>query len=276
MATIDLEATRTTMITTKTGFLQVLNSEWIKFRSLRTNLWALVAAAVVSIGVGAVFTVAHLEVWTVMSEAERARVDPVLEGFIGFGVFGILGFAVLGALAMTAEYSSSTIASTFAAVPRRLHVLGAKVLVAGGVTLVFATVTALATFFLAQPILARESMNVSLGDDGVLLAVIGGGVYCAGAALIGLALGAIIRHTAATLVAVTTVFSLATIVAQAQPESWATVTKYLPHSAGLAAMASIESPELLSPFAGLLVLAGWTVAGLVIAAILLQRRDVNA
>jgi ABC-2 type transport system permease protein len=260
----------------RAGFFQVLMAEWTKFASLRTNIWTLIGAAVVSIGVGAVFVFAHLDFWSGMSAAERSLVDPVQESFIGFAVFGLLGFAVIGALAMTAEYSSGTISATFAAMPRRLLVLGAKALVVGVVTLGIATITAFASFLVAQPILARESLDVTLSESDVLFAVIGGGLYSTGAALIGLALGALLRRTASTLVAVTVVFSLAAIIAQAQPESWSTYTKYLPHSAGLALISSIEHPGLLSPMAGLIVLTGWAALGLIVAAVLLERRDVES
>jgi ABC-2 type transport system permease protein len=276
MITVRVQMREIGSVTARTGFAQVLRAELTKFVTLRTNLWALIAAAVVSIGVGAVFTAAHLEFWSGLSAEERAKIDAVQESFIGLAVFGLLGFAVIGALAMTSEYSSGTISSTLAAVPKRRHVLLAKTLVVGLVTLVFATVTAFAAFFPAQPILGQESLDVSISDSRVLFAVIGGGIYSTGAALIGLALGGILRRTAATLVAVTLVFSLATIVAQVQPESWSTYTKYLPHSAGLAVIASIDSSTLLSPLAGLIVLTGWAAAGLIAAAILFERRDSDA
>ena len=274
MTTADAYVQRTRSTTTnRAGFAQVLMAEWTKFISLRANIWTLIAAAFVSIVVGAVFVFAHLDFWSGMTPEERSLIDPVHESFIGLSVFGILGFAVLGALAMTSEYSSGTIASTFAAVPNRIRVLVAKAIIIGLVTIGFALVTAFVSFLIAQPILARESLDVSLVDSGVLIAVIGGGLYSAGAALVGLALGAILRRTTATIVAVSVIFSLATIITQAQPESWSRVTKYLPHSAGLSAISSIEHSTLLSPLAGLVVLTVWVILGLVVAGVLIERRD---
>jgi ABC-2 type transport system permease protein len=258
------------------GFTAVLYSEWTRFVSLRSNLWTLIAAAFLSIVVGAVFTLAHLEFWSGLSAEQRALIDPVHESFVGLSVFGILGFAVVGALAMTSEFSSGTIATTLTAVPRRLQVFAAKILVIDLTVLGIGMLTAFAAFFLAQPILAREALDVSIADTRVLQAVAGAGIYTAAAASIGLALGSLIRRTAATVVAVAAVFSLATIVSLALPESLSTYTKFLPHSAGLAMMSSIDHASLLSPLAGTLVLAAWTALALVAAGILFVRRDASA
>lgn len=269
MTSADMNLMHASALNARTGFGSVLRAEWTKFWSIRFTIWTLIASAAISIGLGALFIYAHLDFWSGMTEAERASIDPIHESFIGLWFAGLLGFAVIGALTMTSEYSSGTIGATFAAVPRRLQVLGAKAIVVGTVTLVVATVTAVITFFVAQPILAVESLDVSVHDDGVLFAVLGGGIYATGAALAGLALGTIIRRTATTLVALTAIFFLASIIGQ----PWSEVTKFLPHAAGMALMSSIDHPDLLSPLEGLFVLAGWVVAGLLVAGFLLQRRD---
>jgi ABC-2 type transport system permease protein len=276
MTTANAPARGISLAKVQTGFMHVLMAEWIKFASLRSNLWTLIASAATVVGLGIVFVFAHLDLWSGFSAAELASVDPIHESFIGLWFAGILGFGVTGALAMTAEYSSGTIQSTFAAIPRRLHILAAKTIVISTVVFIVGTVASVAVFFAAQPLLAQESLDVSITDSGILFAVMGGGLYATGAAAIGLALGTIIRRTAATLVAVTITFPLATLIGLALPESWSNVTQFLPHAAGLAIISAIDHSDLLSPTRGLLVLSGWTVAGLAVAAILLQRRDINA
>jgi ABC-2 type transport system permease protein len=276
MTTATAQASRINAKAARTGFTQVLMFEWTKFASLRSNFWILAAASAVTIGIGAVFVFAHLDLWSAMSSAERATVDPIQESFIGLWFAGLLGFAVIGALTMTAEYSAGTITSTFAAVPRRVHVLGAKTLLVGIMTFVVGTATAFTAYFVGQPLLARESLDVSLSDSGIVFAVLGGGIYATGAALIGLVLGAILRRTAATLVAVTVAFPLATLLALAQPASWSAVTQYLPHAAGMALISSIDHSDLLSPVAGLIVLSAWVAAGIIVSAVLLERRDAEA
>ena len=51
------------------------------------------------------------------------------------------------------------------------------------------------------------------------------------------------------------------------------VTRYLPSSAGVAMSAFVQFPNLLSPTGGLVVLAGYSVATLAVAAFVLRRRD---
>jgi hypothetical protein len=51
------------------------------------------------------------------------------------------------------------------------------------------------------------------------------------------------------------------------------VTQYLPSSAGVAMSAHVQFPNLLSPVAGFIVLAGYTAGTLLVAAWTLQRRD---
>lgn len=58
------------------------------------------------------------------------------------------------------------------------------------------------------------------------------------------------------------------------PSPWDdTITKYLPSSAGVAMSALVRFPNLLSPFWGLVVMCAYAAATLLIAALILRRRD---
>jgi ABC-type transporter Mla maintaining outer membrane lipid asymmetry ATPase subunit MlaF len=50
-------------------------------------------------------------------------------------------------------------------------------------------------------------------------------------------------------------------------------TMYLPSSAGVAMSARVRFPNLLSPAGGLAVLAGYTLATLALAMLMIERRD---
>ncbi len=91
--------------------------------------------------------------------------------------------------------------------------------------------TSFASFFAIRPILARHSPVASLGEPGVLRGVLGGAAMITGAALVGLGLGALVRHSAGALAVVIVLFFVAPMIVELQPESWATVTKFLPHTA---------------------------------------------
>src|SRR5947208_3473743 len=82
----------------------------------------------------------------------------------------LLAIAVLGVLTMSSEYSSGSIRTTLAAVPRRMLVLAAKAIVFAG--LVFITAE-LVTFiaFLAGTATGAGAPTASLGDGAVLRAL---------------------------------------------------------------------------------------------------------
>ena len=64
---------------------------------------------------------------------------------------GMIAVIALGVLLMTAEYRTGMIRTTFAAGPRRGHVLAAKAVVLGGTVFVAGLVASVASFLLAQP-----------------------------------------------------------------------------------------------------------------------------
>ncbi|MEH0937200.1 hypothetical protein [Micromonospora psammae] len=90
---------------------------------------------------------------------------------------------------------------------------------------------------------------------------------------LGMALGALLRNTAGAITSVVALLLVLPGLVSLLPEGWSdAISPYLPSSAGQAFM-SISSPDLLSPGAGLAVLAGWLVALLGAAVVLLRRRD---
>jgi ABC-2 type transport system permease protein len=181
---------------------------------------------------------------------------------------------ILGVLVITGEYSSGMIRASLAAVPRRLPILWAKALVLGVSTLAFAIPAAFAAFAIGQKILG-PGKNVSLSEPGVLRAVLGSAAYLAGIALLGMGLGALLRHTAG---AIGTLFGLLLVapglLQLVLPSSWSdAITPYLPSNAGAAFTSVTAASNALSPGNGALVLAAWLVVLLGASAVLLRRRD---
>ena len=105
-------------------------------------------------------------------------------------------------LAVTSEFSSGMIRATFAAAPRRPLVLAAKAAIVAAVTLVAGEILAFVAFGVGEAVLKSQFPHAALGQPGVLRAVLMAGAYPALIALIGLGLGAIIRHTAGAISAV--------------------------------------------------------------------------
>jgi len=247
----------------------VLGSEWAKLRSVRSTYWTLLIAAVTSIGISAAVALTFVT----QPSAGRPRIDPLLPGFLSLE-YAVVAAGVLGVLSFGSEHASGLIRTTFAAVPRRRAVLAAKAAVAGTVTLIAGELLCFASFFLVQAILSGKHLGVSLSRPGVAGAVLGEGVLLSVCAMLGLGLGAMIRHTAGAVAALFGLLFLPAIVGLL-PAPWNdrigrfTLVYAAQQVAALHARAGLFSPGL-----SMLVVIAWPAAVLLAAAVLITRRDV--
>jgi ABC-type transport system involved in multi-copper enzyme maturation permease subunit len=205
------------------------------------------------------------------------------------GMFaGLIAVAVVAAMFFTGEYRRGLIRVTFAATPRRGRVLAAKAVVAGSVAFVAGLAAAIVCIWLGLPRQRAQGLYV-LPVSGLTEARVlaGTAAMVAVTAVFAVALGAVLRRSAA---AVTTVIALSVLpfllaVSVLPPAAAAWLLRVTP-AAGFAIEQSIPNyPQLdrlyspaggsypLAPWAGLLVLCCWAAAALVLAMILLRRRD---
>ncbi|MEU0602732.1 ABC transporter permease [Streptomyces sp. NPDC006393] len=249
------------------GFPHAARMEWIKLRSLRSTLWALLATTVGMITVGVV-TMANTKA---PGPDKQATFDPVNNVLAGLAL-GQLVVGVLGVLVVTGEYSSGTIRSTLAAIPNRPLLIAAKASVFGLVTLVIGELVTFVTFFVGRLALTDAVPRPALGDEGVLRAVLLSGAYLAMVGLIGIALGAVTRHTAAAIGSLVGV--LFVVPAVLAGLTGTTVAKFFPTMiAGNSLGVSKPVADVLSPWAGFTVLCLYVVAALAAGGWLLARRD---
>jgi ABC-2 type transport system permease protein len=211
----------------------VLAAEWIKLRSVRSTYVTMVCALALGLGEAVLNTAAIVRAWPATSAQDRLGFDPVGAALDGLS-FGVLAFGVLGVLAVSTEYGTGMIRTTLAAVPGRGTVLAAKALVVGALTLVLGELFCFATFFLGQYVLSGAHLAVHLTDPGVLRAVSSAGLYLSAVALVGVGLGALIRHSAGAVAALFGVVFLAYGVGRAL-EGWS----YLPSRLVLANAADV-------------------------------------
>ena len=109
---------------------------------------------------------------------------------------------MFGVLAATGEYGTGTIRSSLAATPRRPLFLVGKVVVVGAIALAVGEVLTFASFWIGQAVLSGGGVpSATLGQPGVLRAVVLSGAFLALLGLLGLGLGVIIRHTAGAMAA---------------------------------------------------------------------------
>ena len=191
--------------------------------------------------------------------------------------------------------------------PRRPLVLAAKVLVFGVVAVVVSEILVFSAFALGQAILlAKHAVGTSgvvaqraqqlgvkvphnvqslltggyasLGQPGVLRAVVGGGLYLAVLGLLALGLATIIRHTAGAISAFVGVVLVLPIIVQALPTSISNaVARYLPANIGLVLFSTDGIPDRIahafSPWTGFAILVLYTAVILGIGCWVLVRRD---
>ncbi|MFG2091331.1 MULTISPECIES: ABC transporter permease subunit [unclassified Spirillospora] len=258
------------------GFTRLLLAEWTKIRTVRSTLWTLILLVIVSLGFTTLLVGLTMAQWDDMTAADRASVsaDPV-SFILGSGFFlGQLTVCVLGVLVIASEYSTGMIRASLLAVPRRLPMLWAKALVFALIVLAVGLAVSFTSFFIGSALIG-DKMQVSLGDEGVLRAVVGGGLYLAMLGLFALAIGAIVRHTAGAITGVIGfVLVLAPLAMLLPGKIGDYIYSYLPSEAGyLITKAQQGEDDLLTPWQGYGVFALWTFALLALAAFLLKRRD---
>ena len=254
-------------------FSAVVHSEWTKLWSVRSTTFSLLALAAATIGFSALLCAVTAANPDELPADVRATFDPTSVSLTGL-VFGQLGAAVLGVLIISAEYSTGGIRSSLVAVPRRTRMLAAKALVLTAVTLVVGTLTCLVSFLLGQALLSSADLQTSLGEPHVLRAVLGGGLYVAGSALFGFALGTILRQTPGAIVAAVAGLLVLPPLTQLLPGSVGRgVSKWFTSNAGQTVTSARELPGVPAPWTGYLAFTAWWVVLLVVGVVLLRRRD---
>lgn len=249
--------------------MNVVAAEWIKLRGVRSTYWTLLIAAGTAIGLSIVLAYAFA---TPQSTAGQTPPDPLLAGFASLE-YAVLAVGVLGALTFTSEYSTGLIRTTLAAVPRRGALLAAKAAVVAAVTLVIGELAAWVSFFADQAILNGHHRGVSLSQPGVAGAVLADGLLLCVCALLGLGLGALIRHTAGAVAAVAGVMYLPALL-QALPAPWNDrFGRFTLITAAEQVTRHQPSLTQFAPAISLVVLLAWPAAALAAAALVITRRD---
>jgi len=202
---------------------------------------------------------------------------------------GLIVIVVVAAMFFTAEYRRGLIRTTLAATPRRGQVLAAKAIVAGGVTFVVGLVASAVAVAVGVPLQTSKGQVVlpvpALTEIRV---VVGAAAMLGVAAVFAVALGAVLRRSAAaiTIAVVTVVLPFLLAALNVFPSGVGDWLLRVTPAAGLAIeqsipnyrqVASAINPVMayypLSPYAGFAVLCAWAAATLALAVYVLRRRD---
>ncbi|MBL7492262.1 ABC transporter permease subunit [Frankia sp. AgB1.9] len=253
---------------------RVLRSEWTKLTSLRSTVWTLLAAFVVTVGLGDLICWAVVAHWDKASVQDKLTFQPVLQSLTG-AYFSQIAIGVLGVLLITGEYSTGMIRTSLGSVPRRLRVLFAKAAVFAVTSFVVAFVAVLVAFFTGQAIFAHKHIGVGLGYPSAVRVLFGAAFFVTAIGLLGLALGTLLRSTGGSIASLLGLIFVVPIITNFLPGHWSRIHEYIPDGAGQALVTSTRAPgdDVLPPLAGLIVLLIWLAVGLGAAAYTLVRRD---
>jgi ABC-2 type transport system permease protein len=310
MTTSDVRLSALPPAAGRAGLRGVLASEFTKIRSVRSTYWTIAALVVVSVGIAALvgFGIAndiHNQPW------DKAGTDGTQSILIPFFELGQLIIAVVGAMAITSEYSTGMIRTSLTAMPRRGTVYLSKLIVLTVVSFVISVVTSFLAFFVGSATLGNSGVAGSLfhnvtipmgvnmsppkgGPGGgppnytfvghevitpahVLTAVLGSALFVTVVALIAFGLGAIIRHTAGAITSAIGLMFVLSIIVQILPESWRDdIVRFLPDAAGRVISSTLPNRDythLWSTWPQFLVTVIWMLVFVGVGGYLFRKRD---
>lgn len=243
----------------------ILRAEWLKQCTTRTMLGVL-AAMLGTVSLAAVIHVLGFGVALVDQRAEQLGI--MLD--IGVGL-GLIFAAVNGAISITSEFRYGTIRSNLVKRPKRTHTLLAKVTTQLVVGTVLAAVAASTALGLAAIFLRIRNVDLQLTNSDVLRLILGGAFGGAMFAVIGLAVGTLVRNQVPVVVGtlVWTLF-IETLLRGGVPDLGKFVPGSLARTVAGQTTAAMSSPAV----AGTILVAVVGVA-LLAAHALFTRRDVG-
>ncbi|MFB7370645.1 ABC transporter permease [Streptomyces sp. NPDC056222] len=261
-------------------FRDLLAAEWIKLWSLRSTPWSLLGAELVVIAFNVGYAWDHYRYWPTFDREHQAQfVEQKMALWDAFttnaGMVLMLCFSAIGALTVVGEYSTGMIRTTFAAVPARRSVMAAKVLVVAAVTTVCGAIVSAASFALTQAILGARGAGVSIGEPGAVRLVVASALLAPVSALVGMAIGTLLRHSASTIVASVVVLLVLPMVVSDQRHWTAVLAHTLPFKAWMR-LVQAGQYETLYPWSiggAWFVYGAWALVAAVITVTAVHRRD---
>jgi ABC-type transport system involved in multi-copper enzyme maturation permease subunit len=250
----------------------VLQSEWTKIRSVRSTVWTLLLAFIVTVALGAVICLVFNNTFDSLSDSDKATFDATNTSFFGM-TLGQLALIVFGVLVISSEYSTGMIRTSLAAVPQRAEFYFSKIAVAGLLALVVGMATSFVAFFLGQSLLGSHKAQIS--DPGVFRAVFGAGLYMTLLVLFCVGSAAMLRSPMLGLGILMPFFFLVSPILSAVPKV-KSVARYFPDQAGQKIMQVVPSSDnhtSYGPWGGILIMAIWVVAALLGGYVVLRQRD---
>ncbi|MGW8697734.1 ABC transporter permease [Streptomyces eurythermus] len=233
-------------------FIPVLHAEWIKIRTLRSQLGALAAVLVATAG------------FSTLAAVDVDDADPLFSVFFGIS-FGQIAAIAFGTTAVSSEFRGGALRLTLAAVPDRGRWFAAKVTAIALPALAVGLFTGFVSLLVGRAALGASAPGWAEGVRGA----VGCGVHLTLMALFAAGVAAVLRSGVATL---SVLIPFLLIVSFVVGDLSGSVADFLPDRAGQVALHS-SWDGVLGPWSGLGVTALWTAAALAAGAWSVRRRD---
>ncbi|WP_405676476.1 ABC transporter permease [Streptomyces sp. NBC_00868] len=253
-------------------------AEWIKLWSLRSTRWVLGLGVLVLLLLALQSSLGTYDEWPDYGPIQRSHYDPMTDALSGAGVaLLMIGAGTVGGLSIVAEYASGLVRATLTAVPARHRVVLAKTAVLAGLLAVVGTVVSLGTFLLAQAVLSGRGIGLSVSDPGVPAVLAANAALAPLSALVGFGIGALIRHTATSVVATCALLVVAPGFFKPTVHQWANeLFGYFPYYAWRSTLSQLHPrtgealPSVAEAWTGF---ALWPVVAVLLAVLAVRRRD---
>jgi ABC-2 type transport system permease protein len=214
-----------------------LRFEWVRITTIRSSYWMSAMALVFTAGVTLL-----ISLFVSSSDVSDMNIPQVTTYAILGGASGPIipvmaapFYAVMGCMAIGHEYRYGTNKATLTAIPDRIVVLTAKliILLAWVLTVVLATI--LVDIFITWAFLDQPNFS-----SGIIRPAFGYVVYCAGFAVAGFGLAAVLRNMTGAIVAVLTyplviepiIYGITVAIGTSSSAAVGKLTNLLPASAG--------------------------------------------
>lgn len=247
-----------------------VRSELLKVRSTQVWVWMLLLSVVLT---------GLVTAGSVAGETQAGKAHPDYVTIFTASQGAAITMLVIGMLGFTTEFRHKTITPTLLAAPRRLELVISKTLAYTALAVMYAATCVAVNVAVAVPLLSAKGVPVRLGGD-VPLGMLRCWVLLAYAVLLGLAIGAVVRHQAAAIAGGIIYFAILNGVWSIVPY----VRRVWPFSPAAAAQAFVSStgfdtypPDMphLTRTEDALVMLFWVVVPLLLSAWLMRRRDIS-
>ncbi len=249
----------------------LLRSELRKVATTRL-WWGLLLGA---IALSALGVVAQIATNGLTNNPAAPLTSPVTQrSILSSATGGYIFSVVVGIILITTEYRHFTSRPTFLLEPRRGRVVAAKLLVAGGVGLLYGIACVGVALLIATAWLSAKGVTIAWVANGLVVVMVGAVAVVAIFAVVGLGVGVLLRNqVTAVISALAYLFVLEPLVAVIPVVKEA--YRYLPGAAADALTGVARNQALLLPnWQGGLLLLGWGLLFAVLGWVITVRRDV--